>query len=263
MMALFGILLTIALLTGAALLNGAASAYVNTAGLMVVMLGTITVTIASFRREEVLRFPSALFKVLFAKRIEPIVAASSVIQLAQKAKRDGALALQSVLPSLQTEPVLHRAVSMVVDAMPQQDIEDVLALEAIKTGADEQLVSDVMHKAGQTAPALGLIGTLIGLVQMLGQLNDPAALGPAMAVALLTTFYGAFLAHVVCHPIAAIAERNMLRGRELNAIYIAAAKSMTKQENPNTLASALEAIVPAAAQLNQAKSKRSSRNRAA
>jgi len=244
MTAVFGITLTIALLLGAALLNGAAGAYVNTAGLMVVVLGTITVTVASFRRQEILRFPSALASVLFSPRIDTAVAANSVIQIAQKAKRDGALSLQSVLPSLEAEPFLHRAVSMVIDGMPEDHIRDVLELEAVKSGADERLVSDVMSKAGQTAPALGLIGTLIGLVQMLGQLDDPTTLGPAMAVALLTTFYGAFLAHVVFHPIAGVAERNMLRDRELNAIFMAAAKSISKQENPKTLQLSLDAILP-------------------
>lgn len=244
MTALFGICLTIALLFGAAMLNGAPSAYVNTGGLMIVVLGTIAVTIASFRREEVLRFPASLFKVLFSRRIDATVAATSVIQIAQKSRRDGALSLQSILPTLEAEPFLHRAVSMVVDGMNADDVASVLELEATKTTVHEALVGDVMNRAGQTAPALGLIGTLIGLIQMLGQLNDPATLGPAMAIALLTTFYGAFLAHVVFYPIAAVAERNELKARQLNAIYTAAAKSMCKRENPKTLQISLEAILP-------------------
>lgn len=244
MTALFGICLTIALLFGAAMLNGAPSAYVNSGGLMVVVLGTLAVTIASFRRDEILRFPGCLFKVLFSKRIDAEIAANSVIQIAQKARRDGALSLQSILSTLEAEPFLHRAVSMVVDGMPGEDVAAVLELEAIKSGADETLVGDVMSRAGQTAPALGLIGTLIGLIQMLGQLNDPATLGPAMAIALLTTFYGAFLAHVVFYPIAAVAERNQLQDSQLNAIYTAAAKSMCKGENPKTLQVSLSAILP-------------------
>jgi chemotaxis protein MotA len=244
MTALFGICLTIALLIGAALLNGAPSAYVNTGGLMVVVLGTMAVTIASFRRDEILRFPGCLFKVLFNKRIDANIAASSVIQIAQKARRDGALSLQTVLPTLEAEPFLHRAVSMVVDGMPAEDVSAVLELESIKSGADEALVVDVMSRAGATAPSLGLIGTLIGLIQMLGQLSDPTTLGPAMAIALLTTFYGAFLAYVVFYPIAAVAERNQLQDRQLNAIYTAAAKSMCKRENPKTLQVSLDAILP-------------------
>lgn len=249
MTALFGICLTIALLFGAALLNGAPSAYVNTGGLMIVVFGTIAVTIASFRRDEILRFAGALFRVLFSRRVDAATAASSVIQLAQKSRRDGALSLQTVLPNLEAEPFLHRAISMVIDGMSAEDVAQVLELEAIKSGADEALVGDVMNRAGQTAPALGLIGTLIGLIQMLGQLSDPATLGPAMAVALLTTFYGAFLAHVVFYPIAAVAERNQIQDRRLNAIYSAAAKSMSKRENPKTLQVSLEAILPNAARL--------------
>ncbi|MEO0410673.1 MAG: MotA/TolQ/ExbB proton channel family protein [Pseudomonadota bacterium] len=244
MIALFGILLTTALVVAAALMNGAPSSFVNVGGLMIVVLGTITVTLAGFHRREILRFPSALASVLFSKRIDPSLAANSVIQLAQKARRDGALSLQTVLPTLAPEPYLQRAVAMVVDGMSPPDIEAVLKLEDQRGHGDEQLVRDVMQRAGHTAPAMGLIGTLIGLVQMLGQLNDPKTLGPAIAVALLTTFYGALLAYVVLLPIAGLAQRQEMIGEKLNAIYAAGATSMARRENPKTLQLSLEAIVP-------------------
>ncbi|MEM7569223.1 MAG: MotA/TolQ/ExbB proton channel family protein [Pseudomonadota bacterium] len=244
MIALFGIFLTIAVMFGAATLNGSPATFVNTGGLLIVVVGTMTVTLAGFHRREIMRLPGALGSVLFSKRIDPALAANTIVQLAQKSRRDGALSLQTLLPSLAAEPYLQRAVSMVVDGMSADDITAVLALENERAHANEQLVHDVMQRAGQTAPAMGLIGTLIGLVQMLGQLNDPKTLGPAIAVALLTTFYGALLAYVVLLPIAGLAHRQELMGQKLNAIYAAGAKSMARRENPKTLQLSLEAIVP-------------------
>lgn len=244
MIALFGIVITIALLFGAALMNGAPATFINTGGLLIVCVGTLTVTLAGFQRGEVMRFPSALLTVLFSSRIDPALAAGTVIQLAEKSRRDGALSLQTLLPSLAAEPFLQRAIAMVVDGMAADDIDSVLKLEAQRSHGNEQLVRDVMNRAGQTAPAMGLIGTLIGLVQMLGQLNDPQTLGPAIAVALLTTFYGALLAYVVLLPIAGLAQRQELVGEQLNAIYAAGAISMARRENPKTLRLSLDAIAP-------------------
>ncbi|MEM1021389.1 MAG: MotA/TolQ/ExbB proton channel family protein [Pseudomonadota bacterium] len=244
MIAIFGICITVALLFASALMNGSPSSFVNAGGMLIVVLGTILVTLSGFQRSDILRFPSALMTVLFRRRIDATLAASSTIQLAQKARRDGALSLQNVLPSLAEEPFLQRAVTMVVDGMSEEDIAAILDLEARRTHVDQQLVSDVMSRAGQTAPAMGLIGTLIGLVQMLGGLNDPQTLGPSMAVALLTTFYGALLAYIVFFPIAGLAQRQELMGAKLNAIYAAGARSMVRRENPKTLQMSLEALVP-------------------
>jgi chemotaxis protein MotA len=104
----------------------------------------------------------------------------------------------------------------------------------------------VLRKAAEYAPAMGLIGTLIGLVQMLGNLDDPSAIGPAMAVALLTTFYGAVLANMLLSPLAAKLERNSEDEALLNLVYLTAAVSMGRQENPRRLEMLLNSILPPA-----------------
>src|SRR3546814_10457455 len=107
------------------------------------------------------------------------------------------LALDQVLPRLAAEPFLQRAVAMAVDGTAAEKIQTVLGTEIEANAERLARSSDVLRRAAEVAPAMGLIGTLIGLVQMLANLKDPNAIGPAMAVALLTTFYGAVLAYMV------------------------------------------------------------------
>ncbi len=97
---------------------------------------------------------------------------------------------------------------------------------------------------------MGLIGTLVGLVQMLGRLEDPAAIGPAMAVALLTTFYGAVLAHVVFIPLAVKLERNSAREALVCQLQLLAVASIGRRENPRRLEIALNSLLPPATRLN-------------
>jgi len=91
---------------------------------------------------------------------------------------------------------------------------------------------------------MGLIGTLIGLVQMLGNLDDPSTIGPAMAVALLTTFYGAVLANMVFSPMASKLERNSTEEAMVNTVYMMGAASIGRQENPRRLEMLLNSILP-------------------
>jgi chemotaxis protein MotA len=104
--------------------------------------------------------------------------------------------------------------------------------------------ANIMKKAGDIAPAMGLIGTLIGLVQMLGNLDDPSSIGPSMAVALLTTFYGAVLANMVFMPLAAKLERNSGEEELLNSVYMVGAVSIGRQENPRRLEMLINSILP-------------------
>jgi chemotaxis protein MotA len=106
--------------------------------------------------------------------------------------------------------------------------------------------ASVLKKAAEFAPAMGLIGTLIGLVQMLGNLDDPASIGPSMAVALLTTFYGAVLANMVFSPMASKLERNSGEEAIVNSIYVMGASSIGRQENPRRLEMLLNSVLPPA-----------------
>ncbi|MEK9725145.1 MAG: MotA/TolQ/ExbB proton channel family protein [Rhodospirillaceae bacterium] len=104
--------------------------------------------------------------------------------------------------------------------------------------------TSVLRKMGEFAPAMGLIGTLIGLVQMLGNLDDPGTIGPSMAVALLTTFYGAVLVNMAFLPLASKLDRNSQEEALINNLYVMGAASIGNQENPRRLEMLLKSVLP-------------------
>ncbi len=154
------------------------------------------------------------------------------------------LSLQDYLPDLAKSGLLFRGVSMVVDGNPADDVEHILQRALQSTNQRHMRTVGILRRAAEISPAMGLIGTLVGLVQMLGNLENPSAIGPSMAVALLTTFYGAVLANVVFTPLAAKLERNALEELLINQLYLMATTSIARQENPRRLEMLLNTVLP-------------------
>ena len=169
-----------------------------------------------------------------------------MIRLAELARKRGILGLDKMLDTMRHEPFVHKAVSLAVDGAAVDEIRNILQRE-INAMADRHMRSaNVLRKAAEVAPAMGLIGTLIGLVQMLGNLNDPSSIGPGLAVALLTTFYGAVLANMVFAPLASKLERNTAEETLIANVYMLAAESICRKDNPRRLELLLNAILPPA-----------------
>jgi chemotaxis protein MotA len=130
--------------------------------------------------------------------------------------------------------------------VPSNEIENVLQRE-IDAMVDRHMAgANVMRKAADVSPAMGLIGTLIGLVQMLSNLEDPSSIGPSMAIALLTTFYGAILSNMVFSPLAAKLERNSAEEALAAEMVLLGASSISRKENPRRLETSVNAILPPA-----------------
>ena len=102
--------------------------------------------------------------------------------------------------------MLRKAIELAVNETGPREAEEALRTQAVQAAVAGSLLGKLLNKAGMYAPAFGMVGTLIGLIQMLQNLNDPAAIGPAMAVAMITTFWGALLANLVFLPMAGKAQ---------------------------------------------------------
>ncbi|MFZ5608728.1 MAG: motility protein A [Pseudomonadota bacterium] len=243
MTAIFGIISGFALILAAMAMGGPAAAFVNGTGILIVIFGTCAVTAISFTSEELAELPAALHTLLFGARDEPAQAAIRSLELAERARRDGLIKLPGAINASHA-PALAKALSLLADGTEIADIERMMERETVASAARYRGTVEILRRAGEVAPAMGLIGTLIGLVQLLGTLDDPAAIGPAMAVALLTTFYGAVLAHMVFLPLAARADRRREAEYLLGSLYSLTAVSIGRQENPRRLEMALNALLP-------------------
>ena len=239
-----GLLCAFGLISTAIVIGGSPGSFVNPPSLLIVVGGTLAVTTACFSLSEMGRTVRVVMKTIFYSSRDPSDAAIHVLKIAEMARKQGVLALQNILGSIQTEPFLHKGVSMVVDGTPGEEVESIMRRDMHATVQRHTNSTSVLRKMGEFAPAMGLIGTLIGLVQMLGRLDDPTTIGPSMAVALLTTFYGAVLANMVFLPLAAKLERNSTEETLVNSVYLMGAASIGRQENPRRLEMLLNSMLP-------------------
>lgn len=241
-----GLALGFGLVATAIILGGSPGSFINAPSILIVIGGTLAITTASFSVAEMGRAFRVLVKTFTTVNRDAGRAATQVLQIAELARKQGVLALQNVVESVRHEPLLHKGMTMVVDGTPGEEVEIILRRDMQATLQRHQKSTNIIRKMAELSPAMGLIGTLIGLVQMLGNLDDPSTIGPSMAVALLTTFYGAVLANMVFTPLANKLERNSAEESLVNQVYALAASSIGRQENPRRLEMLLNSILPPA-----------------
>jgi chemotaxis protein MotA len=234
------------LLALAMILGGSLRAFIDLPALLIVLGGTAAVTTISFSLAEIGRTQRVVATALVTGSRKPHQTALELLELADHARRNGALALEDRLPDLRGDGFLLKAAALVVDATPADTVERMLRTELQATLHRHRAAGDILRRAAEVAPAMGLIGTLVGLVQMLGSLDNPSGIGPAMAIALLTTFYGAVLANMLLLPLAAKLERNSQTEALDRNLVILAATSIARQDSPRRLEIVLNSILPPA-----------------
>lgn len=227
-------------------LGGSPKSFLDAPALLIVLGGTFGVTIVSYSLEDVIRTHPIVAKTILRNVPDPGKTAQKMIEIALVARQGGHLAIEEAVNNEIGNPFGRRALQMVVDGQTPEDIEKILKQEIEEMTYRHYNGAGILRKAAETAPAMGLIGTLIGLVQMLGNLDDPSTIGPNMAIALLTTFYGAILSSMLFAPLASKLERNSEK-EALNArLYMFAAASIGRQENPRRLEALMNALLPPA-----------------
>lgn len=240
----FGLFITFALISVAIYIGRSDANFFNVPSFLIVVLGTISVTSISFSWSEFKNASSVINNSLFKKRANATQMARQLMGISILAKKKGLLSLASIEGELQKEPHLYQATQIVTDGYTPEDIERILSLELDSLVERHRRSANILRRAAEIAPAMGLIGTLIGLVQMLANLQDPETIGPAMAVALLTTFYGAILGTAVLAPIAAKLERNSNEEAMIRSLVIIAMSSIARQDNPRRLEMLLNSELP-------------------
>lgn len=245
---LLGLTAAFGLVVGGMVLGGAPGAYVDAPSLLIVLGGTLAVTAIGFNPADLRQAHAVLLRALFRRAEDPASAAAKALRLAGQARADGVLSLESRLLAAgdgpPISPFFKRGLGLVIDGLPSPQIEAILSREMEAMTARHVTAVGMLRRAAEVAPAMGLIGTLIGLVQMLGALDDPSKIGPAMALALITTLYGAVLANMVFAPLAAKLERNSEDEALVQSVYLTAAASISRLENPRHLATMLNAVLP-------------------
>ncbi len=163
--------------------------------------GGLVSTIVSFSLEEFLNVAKVLPKIIYGKTTPPFDLIRSLVDLSQKARREGLLALESAGDTI-NDDFMKKAMELVVDGVEADIIRESLTLELDNMAIRHKSGISIFKTMGTFFPAWGMIGTLVGLVNLLKSLDDPSKIGPAMAIAIITTFYGSVMANFVAIPIA-------------------------------------------------------------
>lgn len=245
-MTLVGLTLAFALIAGAVLLGGNALAFFNMQAGLIVLGGTAAVTLVSFTWPETRHAVSAMGAALAGGRPCLSTTALQLLQFADRARRSSAETVIKTGRMVKSHPQFAHAIAMLIDGIEEPMVERMLEEEVRSSLQRHQTSARFFRRAAEVAPAMGLIGTLVGLVQMLGSLSDPAAIGPAMSVALLTTLYGAILANMVFAPVAAKIERDAQTQAAMISLYRAGVSSINAKENPRKLELLLNSMLPPA-----------------
>ncbi len=237
-----GVLSGISLIITAIFLGGEVNNFVNVPGLMIVLGGTVAATFLTFQLKNVVTAFKAAFFVFNEGHEDPNEMVTTMIELCTLSRRQGL----RTLSSLDTEmDFLRKACNLVSDGSKEELIRESLQIEIDSMRQRHFIIQDVFRKMALYSPSFGMLGTLIGLIQMLNQLSNPETVGPAMAVALLTTFYGALLSTMFFLPIAGkLRARTLLETINLQIIFEGAI-SILENNNPIIVYEKLSSFIPA------------------
>lgn len=226
---LIGMLVGLSLVVGAIFMGGAVDVFVNIPGMMIVIGGTLASVCVAFPFEEVIQAVIAGFKAFASRKVKVNEVVNIMVKVAEISRREGLIALENV----QTENVvLRKACQLIADNADPELIRATLSIEISAMKRRHKIAQDVYKRLAGLAPAFGMLGTLIGLVQMLSNLEDPSTIGPAMATAILTTFYGSLLATLLFIPIGAKLKARTLQEQLHLEIIFEGAKSILENNNP-------------------------------
>ena len=246
---IFGLILSLALIWGAIEIGQSNASFFNAASVAIVILGTLTVTSISYTGEEILGAGNVMSKSMFRHVIKPKQLAKTLLDIASMSKKRGILVLSKFEQELGKNPFLAESLQMAIDGSKPEDIDFLMSQQIEASVERHKRTASMTQRASETAPAMGLIGTLVGLVQMLAELENPETIGPAMAVALLTTFYGAIMGTVVMAPLKVKLEKNSHDEALIKTLIHIATVSIARQDNTRKLEMELNAALPPAEQI--------------
>ena len=236
-----GLALASLAILGSILYGSPLSIFIDVPSVVVVGGGVIATTLIKWPMEYVKALVAIFLKSIFHTSSDAKLLISEIQKLAETARRESVFALEKIPVE---DRFLKKAVVLAADNRPPEVITSILSLEIAAMEDRHSKGVDILEGMGADGPAFGMIGTLIGLVQMLQNMSDPSSIGPAMAVALLTTFYGAVIANVFTIPVATkLKQRSKQESTKMN-IIVAGVLGIVAGENPRVLREKLDSFLP-------------------
>ena len=209
---------------------------------MIVLGGTFGAALINYPLSDIMGVIKVARNAFLKREHQVMEVINLLIEMSKVSRRKGILALQGMVIRLK-DPFLIKAVELMVDGVEPSDMVNILETEINFISERHRLGAEIFTTLGNFAPAMGLVGTLIGLVQMLRHMNDPGSLGPSMAVALITTFYGVVLANLIFLPIAGKLKTRSARELLIKQLIIDGVMSIQSGDNPRVVEQKLHSFI--------------------
>lgn len=238
---IIGMLGAIIMVVGAISLGASPLVFINPISLLVVIGGSLLIVLSQMSLTEARKAIAAAAKAFKSDLPDNASTIDEMLELAKTARKNGLLALEDHETS---SPFLTKGLQMLADGYAPDVLKEVLDKERLLTLERNRAGTRAFTLLGEVAPAMGMTGTLIGLVDMLSNMDDPSSIGPAMAVALLTTLYGVLIANIIANPIAEKLELRTLQQEQLQSLWTDALLSIQQGRNPRVVEQMLLTYLP-------------------
>tara|TARA_R110001592_G_scaffold121058_8_gene326087 strand:+ start:2360 stop:3118 length:759 start_codon:yes stop_codon:yes gene_type:complete len=237
---LVGLLGAFGIVVMAMVLGGDIAMFVNVPSILIVFVGSFFAVMMKYELGQFLALAKVGGKGFSFKLSKPETIIAEVVELAGLARKGGLLSLEGKEVS---DEFLGKGIQLLVDGHDPDVVRSILSKEAKLATDRHDMGASIFQNLGDTGPAMGMIGTLVGLVAMLANMDDPKTIGPAMAVALLTTLYGAMLATMFALPLADKLRLRMNEEGRLKSMIIDALLAIQAGQNPRVIESMLQAYI--------------------
>jgi chemotaxis protein MotA len=227
--------------------SGSLAVFMHLPAVMITVGGTLAATLINFPLQQLLAVMRVSQKLIMAQEEDPLSIIRQFIQLAVVVRKDGHLALENAAEHV-SHPFMKRGLMLVADGVDAEALHGILNLQNLAIQQRHKVGQEVFKALGKWAPAFGMIGTLIGMVQMLGNMHEPKNLGPQMAIALLTTFYGALIANLIALPMAGKLKQRTEQEMLINTVIAEGLKGLQMGFNPRVLEDKLKSFLMTAQQ---------------
>jgi len=238
---LLGLVIALGFILGAILTGGSLLLFINPPSLLIVIGGSLAVVLMKFTLGQFFGAMKIGAKAFMHKPVDASDLIEQAVMLANVARKEGMMALESQEIE---NPFLNKGIQLCVDGHPPELVRKMLGKDISMTIQRHETGQNIFRSLGDIAPAMGMIGTLIGLVQMLANMDDPKSIGPAMAVALLTTLYGAVIANTFALPLADKLELRSEEEKTNRTLILETISGIQEGMNPRVLEELLKAFLP-------------------
>ncbi len=229
-------------IVGSILAAGSLAAFIDVPSMIVVLLGTLAAILINYPLADVLAFFGMVMQAVQFTEADKKQTIEMIVKFAEEARKDGLLALEGYIKEID-DAFIKTGLQLAIDGTEPELLADILSAEIENMEERHKIGHGICEAFGAFAPAFGMIGTLIGLVLMLQNMSDPASIGPSMAVALITTFYGAIIANFIFLPLGGKLKERTKAEVQVREMIIAGIMSIQTGDNPHLVKQKLMAFL--------------------